>query len=727
MAQRDLGDIKYTNVNAGTTPVGDEGVTQGVVKALQLGKQLRDDYVIGEVKGDALEAIAVQQADSQVVETPVVEYEKGSREAYILQRVNQLEGVMAQGDISQRGLAELSVKNLIAEAEIKYPRLAQEIRQAGMQILQSNAGLEKLGIDDHLRGVEAEKASNMYTAMVDKAQLDWSKGGYGIDPSIDPRSEQFAIQYAENAQYKRTVEDGARSLAILTANAQSSAQAAMTTLPRIMDELQGKYSQIDAQYTDWTKTYKLDEVWKEVAKGEQGDMVFIENWRSVHGSQMKLAVLKFRAQVQALANQTISPGVEGFVPQMATYKDRFDDLFAELDGFVKFIDSASEDLPGALQQMQTLMTIRGNTPYFASTQSNPEHANVTSFMTHGPGRVLSEVAANLPSTNGISLANKYSSSIQSVLGTMYPEWFKQGPGKWARDNAVYYGSTGALQIPPGAPAGEVEQAIVSHLQDGKNSFMIPTKTDEEEIVAALHNAQTHATLWEAAESTVTVAHPDYANNALLGLTYSLTFLNQNARKPADVSADVMTILEDGGIERAVDISLAGNDAGRRQAFAKAAETFYLQSKPIKRRQEHIAEYQSKVINGVPLSDLARVDADAINKGEFGWIIQPETLEVAAKSEQARRQASRSNISIEQARSLVESEVNRTMGEIRQEVNKQVRIERTLNKAKADNPDSFRQEDSFTAIFKGENDPDQKRAWAYGFEYTSRPATSVSGR
>lgn len=726
MAGQDLGDIKYTNVNAGTTPVGDEGVSQGIIKSLQLGKQLRDDYVVGEVKGDMLEAIAVQQTDSQVVETPVIEYEKGSREQYLFRRMEELEGVMAQGTISQRGLAELSVKNIMAEAEIKYPRLAQEIKAAGMGVLQSNAGLDKLGIDDKLRSVEAEKAENMYTAMVDKAQLDWDKGGYGIDPSIDPRSSEFARLYEENSIYKRVTEDGARSLALLTAQAQRDAAAA---LPRIMNELQGKYSQVDAMYTDWVKTYKLEDVWLEVAKGEQGDMIAIENWRNVHGSQMKLAVLKMRAQIAQLANTTVAGNVEGFVPQMSAYKDRYDDLLSELDGFVKFIDSSAEDLPTALQQMETLMTIRGNTPYFASTTSMPEHANVTSFMTHGPGRVLSEVAGNLPSTNGIALANKYSSSIQSVLGTMYPEFFKQGPGKWARDNAVYYGSTGALQIPPGAGPAEIEVAINSHLQDGKNSFVIPTRTDEEEIVAALHNAQTHATLWEAAEGVVTVAHPDYANNALLGLTYSLTFLNQNARKPADVSSDIMTILEDGLIDRAVDISLSGDDGGRRQAFAKAAETFYIQSKPIKRRQEHIAEYQSKTINGVPLSDLARVDADAINRGEFGWVIQPETLEVAAKSEQARRQASRSNITMEQARSLVESEVNRTMSEIRKEVNKQVRIERTLNKAKADNPDSFRQEDSFTAIFKGENDPDQKRAWAYGFEYTSRPATrtSVSGR
>lgn len=714
----DLGDIKYTNVNQGTRPVGDEGLSEGVGRALQFGKQLRDQFVVDETKKDMLSAIAVAQEDSAVVEVPIVEYPAGSRENTLLRRMNELEAVMAQGNTSQRGLAEATVKNIMTEAELKYPRLAAQLRQSGMQVLSANAGLERLGIDDKLRTVEAEKASDMRQAIIDKGQAKWPDG-YAIEPSIDPRSAEWAALYEQGSIYDRVINDGARRLAIMTANAQIDAD---TNMPKIMEELQGKYSLVDAKYQHWANEYQLHDVWNEVAKGEQADLNLIQNWQTVHGQQLKEAVIRERALIQDAALKVLDPSVEGFVPAMQKYRDRFDDLLAEMDQFVRLIDSSAESLPSALQQMETQMTIRGNTPYFNLVQSDPEHATVTAFMSHGQGRVLSEIAANLPSTNGIQLANHYNMSIQSSLAKMYPGWFKQGPGAWAKQNALYYGTTGALQIPTGASAAAVEQAMLSHLMDGTNSFVVPTSSDEEKLVSALLAAETHYAIWDTATRVVPQAD-EYADNALLGLAYSLTYLNNHSRKPEDATEEIMGMLGDSKIDKAVTASLKNSeDVGKRQAFAKQAEQFYLGSKPLHTRQEMFGLYQGTKVGGQDLPDLAKIDVEALEKGEFGWIIQPAVLERAAQRIQQQRMASRQSMSIETARSLAEQDINSTMSTIREEVNKQVSIERTLNKAKADNPDSLRQEDSFAAIFKGVGDPDEKRAWAHGFEYATRTAT-----
>lgn len=714
----ELNTINYTNVNQGTRVVDRSGEARALAGGLSVAKKVIDEGVKAKVTGDMQDAINEVMQDS-TTQPPMdaLELTPGSREAYLSNRLDRLTAVIEQGKTSQRTLAEMQVKQVLSEAQTKFPWLFEELQARAGAILSGSAQMEQLGLDDAARKQAATAAGKEYQDIVDHARTSWEDGGLGIPPEIDPKSPYFQRLYNDLQHLRNQAEEQTRltGMAIVNATADMTNRDAYLT---IMDSMEGRYSLINSRYEKIKQKHGFYRVMEEVAKGDAGDLDFLEEWKAINARAMKDDILVERAAIQTLWREKISAIQEG-TELGKLLKQRYEDVIAEFDIMLSAVDDMQDNLPSATQQIETAMAIRANVEY----KKLPERAQAQqAYFTSGPGKFMLEIAAETKNPAGINLINRYGLSQQTYLAGLYPELFGTGPGHVGMQRAAVFNSTGALQIAPGASAAEIQATIDDRMKDPQSTWVVPTRNNEEQQIAALQNAEMHFAIWDRAQAVLPMASPEYADNTLLGLTYSLSYMNSDQRKPANVHGEILDMLSDGSLANAVDVSLSGTDTGKRQAFAAEALEFYQNTKPQQRRQEMANFYKDHLIGDQPLSSLVAVSVADLDKGRFSYQMNEDAVSKAAQMLAARSPGFMSDTT--RARAKVEAEVTQAMAKIETEMQRQIAIERLLNKARANNIATIQQEDEWTAFFLGAGDSmaAETGAWADIFNYTKGTVT-----
>lgn len=714
MAEKDLGSIPYTNVNQGTRIVDRSAEARAIGQGLDLVKKTIDEGIKGKVTADMEEAI--REVESPVPEHEVVEYDPASREAYLTNKMDRLTTMIEQGKVSQKTLAEQHVKQVLNEAQSKYPWLYEDLQRRAGAVLSGSARMEQLGIDDAARTEAAKQAQSEYDAIVDHARKDWDDGGLGIPEHVDPNTAYFANLYSSRTELRNKAEEASRTVGMAIAHARIDIHNP-ETYNRINGALQGQYSLMASQIEGLRIRHQYDRFLEERNKGAQGDLQFIEQWKGIYAEEMKQDLLFQRQALRSLWDEQIAviPDLLG-TERGKRMEKRFMDALADYDQWLNVIEQIKDDVPGAETVISRSMAIRANDAFLELDEPGRQQL---AFFTSEVGSTMLELHTALKNPSGINLANKVALSQQTYMSELFPELFDQTHPQFdAMNQAAFFKSTGALNIPPGASASEIQDRI-NQIQTNPNAtWVIPGRNGEEETILALQNKDMHLNLLNAAKATLPTASPEFANAGLLGLTYSLSYLNDGPNAP-NVQKDMLESLANGALDNAVNVSLTGNDPGMRQAFGAEAEEFYLSTNPHMKRQEIGNHYRNYRVGGVPLSEMVVIDTKALDKGNFVWVIDEDMLVQAGNQIAATAPGFMTTEGDRtRGRRKAEQKINEEMQMILNTINQQLAIEMTINKAKASGVGQMTQENDWTAFFLGAGDPaGQQQAWANHFNYT----------
>ena len=703
----DLGTIDYTNVNAGTRVVDRSAEVRAIGQGLSVAKTIIDETIIGnetEKMENAIDKQAAEYANdiAQDTTSSVAPYDPNSPEGKLANRMDQLDAVMRQGKPSAVTKAQLEIKSILATAKVKYPWLYDRLQSRAGAVAAGSATLQELGLLEESVGAAAKTAQAEYDAIINHARTVLK-----IDPSIDPRSPKFRRLYAE----KQALYDNATTQEFLTASALADAASNFNnpqTYQTLKQAFVGELNHMSREYTKIFEDFEWDKLHREVQKGDQGDLQYIENWKNSSAGNLRLRLTVMQAELKQVA-RSITPE-QRQDPRGAEWVKIFEDAVSEVDMLISAVDKMSEDLPSAVDQIDTAIRIRAHVAY--NRLSEPGKTS-TAFFNSGVGKTMVELAGQAKNPEGINLANQISLIQQTHLGEIYDELFD--PNNVGAARATVFNSTGALQIRPGASAAEIRTVIRDRMADPNNSFIIPTNTNQDQQIAALHNMEVFRREWQKAQSVLPNASPDYANNTLLGITYSLEYMNSDLDKPKNATEYVLKSLSDGSLEQAVDVALKSPDNGRRNAFASAATDWYASTRPDRRRAEMGQLFNNHLIEGqVAAGEVVTIDLAALDKGEFKYKINDKKLEDLAKYYQANSFSTLNTY--EKGLQKARDKVDEIMGQITQEMQQQIAIERLLVKARSPDGVNFQQPpEDWASFFLGSGSATPGSAWANVFD------------
>lgn len=724
MAEKDLGSIPYTNVNQGTRVVDRSAEARAIGQGLSVAKTTIDEAVKASVTGDMLQAI--EDTESVVPEIPAMEFDPNSQEAQLITKMDRLTAVIEQGKVSQQTAAQMKIDNILANAQINYPWLYDELQRRAGAVQAGSARMTQLGIDDSLRAAAAKQAQKQFDEIYGHATASWKSGGLGIDPSIDPRSSYWARLYS----YRQGLRNIEETAAVELGNALARANLAVygqdpDVYLALEKNLQGEFSTVGATLEGIRLTHEYDKYFEERNKGINGDLAYIEKWKGLYADEMKQDILRAKLSLENSFYNEISK-----IPDLLEtsrgkqLKTRFDSVITAFDAMMSNIEQLKDDIPNAEQALARGMALLATDAFTRVPAAGQEEI---AFFTSGPGAKMLELSALIKNPSGITLPNQVAISQQSYLAQAFPALNPNNPNFPIIQQLAFYNSTGALNIPPGAGAAEIQSAIRAAQVDPNATFVLPTRNTEEQKILALHEEELHMQLLRIGRTVIKDADHEYANNALLGLTHSISFLNTSPNPP-NVQDQVLNSLADGALLNAINISLATGVDGRRQAFGAEASEFYYSTNPLKVREEAGLHYQEGRVGNKALSELVKIDVTALGKGDFKWVIDDEVLAEAARFRLIDRLGGNrqpGEKEIEASIRRTEQVINEEMQMILNKINHQIAIERAIAKAQAPSIAALRMEDDWTAHFLGTGgaEQDQRRAWANYFNYTETGSLS----
>lgn len=712
----DLGNIQYTNVNAGTRVVDRTQEARAIDQGLGAAKKVIDDTIIGGVTDDMNEALEDQAAASASLANelpPEMQFPEGSTEAYLENRVERLQAVIAQGQSSARTSAQMQIQGILADAKVNYPWLYDKLQARASSVMAGSQEMTQLGIDDSLRTSAAQTAQDQYDALVKDARAEFPKG-LGIPESIPINSPEFKELYAKRSHLRNNYTTNQ----VLTTMDMSNAQYVFNNpvaLAALNEQIFGETGSLQGTFQKMRSTYKFWEVMEQVNKGSKGNLEFINNWALTYGEPWKQELVSLKAKMQA-GIENIEPAAQ-VDPRGQNMVKTMKDRMAIIDNMISTVNSMQGNVPSAIQQLDTSMAVLRN----SSFQRLPESGQAFyAWIEDGPGKAIIEIMAEAKNPEGINLLNNIALASQSFMKGSHPEFFDPThPEYMGNLQTSIFHTTGSLNLPDSPSSEEVTAGIRDRLSGTDPTFIMPTRNNEEMTIAALKNMEEHKNLWAEAKRVIPNAGADYANNALLGTTYSLEYLNSNLDQPKNADNDVLRMLSDGTLDTAVDVSLENGPSGERNAFAVAASEFYAKTKPEERKQEMRNMYRNDRLFGtdVTLAQVVKVDVTALERGEFKYKIDNEALKPVVA-----RLATRGRVtgSLQRAQDLV----NEKMNQIQQEMQQQIQIEMLLNRARSVDGTNFSMQDDWLNHYLGQGNAEPESAWAYVFNHTKEGSVSA---
>jgi len=685
----ELGTIEGVDINRGIRPVDRQAETRAVAGALDLSTTLIEEGVKGVVTRDLVDAIDEVAEDNQVNQLPDLD----PNEATLTQSLDRWKIQAEQGNASQRTLAEMRIKEVLVEAQSRYPWMAEKLQARAGMIVSGSYELEKLGLLDAARRTQAEQAQSNIDKIVDYGQLAWSKGGLGISVSVPVGSDEWMEQYQDLDKMRQGYDSNVRTAEMHLADREATA----TVLEQdVASMLIGEFSGVRASRHEAFSEHGFYAALNEATKGDSADpQVFAQ----FHGTGAPALIASMEAtKAQVIANYENEYGVK-LAGTDAGKRSRamLDDFIREQDSMISALKQGVDMMPSAVQYIEAQNKIRGHNVKRGMTEparnamaflGDPATANLLSIIDKTPNttQLLTEIGlSDLASGTLSSFAN-------SALTTGTP----------AQVASLAFVTSGQNSLPVGAGPDAVNREIAKQKSDSPNPYMVYTNTDREEAQAAVLSLVQMEAVWAETLKNPEFQSPDNAAMYLNSANYSLQSLVATRTRDPKVDELLLDSLASDNLLTSIDTVGDGVRVDERRAFGATAKEWYLMSDPDKRQAQAENAYKNTRIGQWPLSSLALVDIDSMStEGQFNYEINEEKFKVVVD----KRLKEESNlagleamdvpgrarkVSRVQIENQLRNEIIQAMQPIALEVNRSITINRNLDAATSINVQARRE-------------------------------------
>lgn len=719
----DLGDIQYQNETAGTRIVDRTLESRGIAQGLVVAEKAYNEGVLANETSKMMTVIEDQAAMSagQLAQR-TDEVVPGSTEDFLTKRLATLQNTVAQNSGSAKTSAMMRIQGVLSDAKVNHPHLYEKLQARAGAVVAGSESMTQLGLDDQTRSARARGAQAQYDAIMGNATTAWDKGGLGIPVDLHFADPEFQRLYKERSQLRNDLTEAEITVAMAMANTRAHAIHAM---PQLQEALLGERGALPLQLRGLEQKYDLAGVLDMQGRQDSEALRFMEDWATDGGfkytSELRAMRDKYKLE-WARFDVTLKNSPEG--EQLGKSLQVYTDI---IDAQIKAIEDLANGLPGAEDRIRSNRALMQNSQ-FLSLDDNQQ--SFLAWQSSDMGQTMIEVMSMGTSPDAQSLVEYMGLVGNTVFGGMYPEHFDPTHPDYDATNRInMWKSTGALNLPPDATAPQILSSINDVFLDPNGTFVVPASNNQEQTLAALHQEKLHLDMWKRAATIPNGASSRFADETLLGLTYSMEFLNGTEAEPANVTEEGLNYLADGSLAAAVDASLEGGKSGRRSAFASTAGAFYVSSRPGRRKEEIKQQFAREPLarSSVTLAEVVSINYDALVKDQFQYKIDNAGLQTIASSladqgsrnrfistgsltaEEADRQNERY---LGEARQLVETK----MATIQEEMQRQISIERLLNKARSVDGVNFARKDDWSTFFLGAEGADgqNKTAWVNVF-------------
>jgi len=618
----DLGGIEFVNPNTGTQPGQDRRAElQHLAAGLGTGKAIAEGVILKNVQdkmvGAMDEALAASTSSVSTTTDPGMDalsqqepYAPSERERYLVSRMDRLNTVMQQGTVSQRTLAEMEIQNIMVQATNRFPWLREEIQRRAGATLNGAWQMSKLGIHDEVRREAADAASAQYKMLLDDAYKPVQNNGLGIPTSLHPDDPEFIRLFTKNSQDRFFRQQYELKRQVLEAKDGLAFMEALPEMDKFLTTATGGAA------VEWTKFKAVTGIETALKLDSAGKLPPVE------AENLKRMAPGFISQLDQMKSNLQSAWSGAYMlprflsnPEAKARQEQFDGVMAMYDSMKVTLKDVIDGTPGAAQRLQVQMDVINHSMFNKLDPTGQER--VAYF--NGPGEKIMPIVTATLGASPLLATNMLGGMLTEDLKTMLTSASNGHAGQLA---VLDFNSTGTVNVPPGAAAGDILQAVrARHLDD--NATWVYPASPRDAAIAAFTNIEAHEKLWEAATNVVEGASPQYADKTLLGTIYSLEFLNSSTTRPSNLMPKVLDVVSSANIQNALNSA----SPEMRKAFAQSLEQFYQNTNPKAVRGVKAADMVNTYPSSGPnnLYELVKVSSQKLLENEFHWYIDEAAL------------------------------------------------------------------------------------------------------
>ena len=689
----ELGSINVTDVNRGTRHVDRRSEARGLGAALDLTKKVVDESITAGVTQDMNQAIDEAMDDATqsplVVEGADTTALRDPREAELRANLDRWKLQAEQGNTSQRTMATIRIKEILNEAQASFPWLTDDLQQRAGSVIAGSAELAELGLLDAAATSRSRQAQGQIDDLQKYASDPWKEdgsGGLGMSPALTVGSDEWITQFMDLDELRSKNQSNIRTIGMALSNREASAIEVEGVARNL---LLGKFSAARAANHSTSTRNGFNAALLEVQKGERGNLEVLRQFKDVQVTIIIDELSTQRQQVIAFYDEMIAPRLVG-TPSGVRSRSMLDDWLSEVDTKISLFRSSIDELPDAMEQIDTLNKVRSANVIRGLSQPAQ---NFIAFA-GGPGKSLIELAKLSHTADGLITPERLGQVATGILMGKNPDFL--GPNATDGNRQIFaWMTSGQGTINPSMSASDINRTLDKQRADAVDPWYVTTTTDKEDMEAAVWSLDNHTKLWNAAISTPDLATPQAAAQYLTGANNSLRAFNGIAEKPEDVSQLIRASLADDSLLEAIDtVGDSVAVVAARRAFGASAKEWYINTRPTQRQADASNAYNTTRISGVSLRDLALVDISSMtNEGEFNYEINTKNFKKAVdikfSTMQQLDRADQGDFGTrprqrQQAEEEVRTSIIEAMDPIAREVNESITISRNLDAATAIN-------------------------------------------
>jgi hypothetical protein len=667
----DLGSIRYRNPNAGTRVVDRSAEVRAISEGLETAKVVIDEGIKASVTEDMLDVIeqsAEQMTMAQEAAPETTVYPKGSVEHGLQTQVDRLTAQMDQGNVSRRTDAEMRIKTILNEAQVKYPWLYDDLQRRAGQVVVGSATLQEVGLEDAYRAEAAKTASATLDELVAYGEE------LGVPSWMQVGTSEWYETYGSLARTdmeRQIIEDFMQQHV-------NSVNTGITNPALHREIMTGMWGQGGVLQTAMAKQFN-DFGWAQVQReiaSPSGDLQFIENWKAVDGPGMIIAL---QGSIQQWKSQTV-PALR-FRYRGTFYEKDFEamveDANAYADSLIATAKDFLNDVPDAEHKLNTALKMR------VYSQFND--------------------------------ASSQSQTVFAMLGTLFTQdmaltaWREMFPGLKAEpteDPAAAvtllapHNPTTYEDITSNSSVGDISRAWANRAK--VNDIPFGTRNPLEDQQAILNTAELIEGIYKRTVAMPDNANPELAEETLFSFGSALTTIKDSPLLPSNVVPRYLEMFASGNLDHAVDASLAGGASTYRNAFGEAVKDYYGRTNPQIVRDTARNGYHAALLWGsATLNDLTTVDPEAAADGEFKW--NYNDTQVKALVEAAPNPGG--GVETQMTENRAKKEIAKRMAELEKQMQQQIKTEMLINKAESvDGTNFIRSNEWSEFFFNGTDDP-----------------------
>jgi hypothetical protein len=701
----DLKDIQYTHIDAGTRPVDYSLELRATENLINGGISLIDDRIKAGVAQDMQDVITDVVSETQELDAFAAgpQYSSGSPEGMLQRKVDKLTAQMAGGNVSQQGKAQMMIKQVLTEAQARYPWLVDDLQRRAGQVVAGSAQLDALAISDAQRKQDAKNAQSQYDAMVELGRKRVSEGGLGINPILIEGSAAWVKEFERKSRWYNNRE----SHAAMVEMALSEGQAVLNDPVKVdllVEDLVGEDSSV-RQAVDMivNQDNGLDLFFAEINKPGGGNQLLIQQMMETSIPLMVPQLQQYGRELKVALEEFMPAGVENH-PQGQRLLAAKEASLGYVTMMTDLVTAVQEAQPGAVEKLK-LTYAAYNQMAFDNLPDNlkPVASMFTSPIYEG---VMQAGEFGGAAGQGAVMNLLSGLPVPVLAESMWPDTFRTDQRTGFLTLALPQ-SDPALGIDGSATATEREEATRRRFTGDGPSHGVNAKNRNEKLSVSYATSEGYLRAWTGAPNQDT-ALADYTLNGLLG---EYMYYNLDGQYPANTSNRMVEMLASPSIEEMVDEANKGGtaNAGVRRAWASQATSFYANAyKPGRVKQKAEAKFHTEYVLGqFVLSDLVTMDGQAAVDGEFKWSLN---MQEAKRVLATQPPVGSGNISTDQAVRALEDKVFEEMATLEDLVQQDIQIERMLNKARSVDGKTFPRTDSWYTFFSGAGSTDPMNSW-----------------